>query len=187
MALAATVLAVVSCTGDPQGAPSTPAASQPTLSLSDVDTGALAVTRAEFCDQIPAVAVEAALGGSVSGTSATASRERVAIEAGLRDVVHEFSCTFTGAAGVARAWVFAPPVTRGFARTVIDQQPRGCRPLAQAARFGVPSVALRCGDELRYAGLFGDAWLTCTLEAAGADLPARADEWCAAVAVAASS
>jgi hypothetical protein len=49
---------------------------------------------------------------------------------------------------------------------------------------------VRCGDEVTFHGLFGDAWLSCSLSAVGADqdgLVDRTGRWCVAVAQAASA
>jgi hypothetical protein len=65
-----------------------------------------------------------------------------------------------------------------------------------ASAFGSPSVAVGCraGRTLTaaYHGLFGDAWLSCSLAvpvggAARADLVDRAGRWCVAVAAASGS
>ncbi len=64
---------------------------------------------------------------------------------------------------------------------------KGCRPLDGAADFGRTSVGLACtterGTRVSYRGLFGDAWLACSVEARTplAELSRRTDEWCAAV------
>ncbi|MDT9591568.1 hypothetical protein RDV89_00720 [Nocardioides zeae] len=123
----------------------------------------------------------------------------------------------------AAAWVLVPPVTpetaQAYASAAADTE--GCEPLpatdadgtdaeAGPAGFGDPTAALRCTRtiaaddgtettqvEVSHRGLFGDAWLTCTLAAPSAGqqaddpdalsaLEERADAWCAAVAVAAA-
>ena len=62
--------------------------------------------------------------------------------------------------------------------------------------FGSPAVTTRCrtpkgGIEVGDFGLFGDAWLSCTLgsraEEDRADLAERTSRWCAAVVTAAGS
>lgn len=63
---------------------------------------------------------------------------------------------------------------------------RGCSSTRDVG-FGSPSVSTRCtGDgttEESYRGLFGDAWLTCTLSTPGdpVDLPERTSAWCVSV------
>jgi hypothetical protein len=114
----------------------------------------------------------------------------------VKDVAHEFGCAWTAADGaVARAWVFAPPVTRARAHALRDAELRPRCTVAKGTQFGTPSVATRCrtaeGSEQGYFGLFGDAWLSCTLTLPGADAstdqPERTSHWCAAVLLAASA
>ncbi|MDQ4055708.1 MAG: hypothetical protein M3237_23860, partial [Actinomycetota bacterium] len=63
----------------------------------------------------------------------------------------------------------------------------GCEPVADAPAFGQPSAAVVCATEPRrevsYGGMFGDAWLTCTLSSGvpRAELLDRAGRWCVAV------
>ena len=111
----------------------------------------------------------------------------------MRDVAHEDGCRFDGPSRTsAAAWVFAPPVAPQRADELVaaaTSDDRGCREVPGAAAYGDPSVARTCRTgplrETRYAGLVGDAWLTCSLSAPRsverAELEARADAWCAAV------
>ena len=92
----------------------------------------------------------------------------------------------------ARAWVFAPPVTQKRARALAGGASRGagCRVAEDAPSFGAPSVAVTCETPQRtttsFHGLFGDAWLSCSLSVAGdGDLLERAGRWCVTVADAA--
>lgn len=158
--------------------------------LAEVDTSSLVVARAPWCEDLPAAAVERALGGPVARTSSYTNGDRARITDQVRDVAHEHSCTFRAADGTtARAWVFAPPVTPAAARALARSAGRskGCRVLADAPALGRPSVATLCsgGTEVAYHGLLGDAWLSCSLAApAGvreADLRDRTDQWCTAV------
>jgi hypothetical protein len=98
---------------------------------------------------------------------------------------------------VARAWVFAPPVTPDEARALAAAaaRERGCRALPDAPAFGSPTAAIACtggGDQrVSFRGLFGDAWLACSLSAPTSErdqdaLADRAGRWCVAVARAAS-
>ena len=126
--------------------------------------------------------------------------DRERLPDGTRDRVQEYGCRWTAADGSqASAWVFAPPVTPteagALSRDVVrDGYGAACRPAPGAADFGAPGAAATCtldtGNSLvERAGLFGDAWLTCSLSAPGdpADLPARASEWCVQVVEAARS
>lgn len=195
------VLAAVLVAGGCSGGSDAPAPSPtPDLGtpLADVATRKLAVARGDWCSSLPDDAVERTLGGPARRTSSYGNGDRVTLGDGVRDVVHEYSCSFVGAGGAtARAWVFAPPVTPARAQSLVRaaRNGRGCRAIDSAAGFGQPSVATRCTtDGLRritYQGLFGDAWLSCSLtEPTGgpeADLADRADRWCAAVAQTAAS
>jgi hypothetical protein len=178
--------------------PPSPGAVEPDLGtpLSQVHTRRLVVPREPFCDRLPAVVVERALGGPARNRAAYNSGDRVRLTPAVRDVAHEHGCVFRGRKkAVARAWVFAPPVTRARARALVAAAATavGCSPVADAPAFGRPSAATVCeagGVRLTtYAGLFGDAWLSCSLSTTtlgpGALLD-QAGRWCAAVALAAA-
>ncbi|MEZ5093701.1 hypothetical protein [Nocardioides sp.] len=164
--------------------------------LAEVDTVHLAIARAPFCEAVDGAAVTRALDGDARSESAYAPGDRVKLGPHLKDVAHEYGCVFKGAAKAeARAWVFAPPVTRPQARTMIaGAVPKGCRALADAPALGKPSTASWCVDRgtktaaapatVTFSGLFGDAWLTCSVRAkkvAEDDLVDRAGRWCTAV------
>jgi hypothetical protein len=182
---------VSACTGaDP--APPSP---EPDLGtpLAKLATETITVARGPWCEEIPAEAVERAVGTTSFEATTWASGDRVRVADGARDVVHEDGCAFTAEDGsTARTWVFAPPVTPSRARSLVSasSEAEGCRPVPGAAAFGTPSVALLCTadgqTEASYRGLFGDAWLTCALRVRlgepEAELAERADRWCAAVA-----
>ena len=195
LALAATAVTVgvgVLVTDDEE--PQDPVtADVPSVPLTDFDTTQLVAERVAFCDDVPDRAVAEALGGEAVATAAYGNGDRAKVAGTLRDVAHEFSCAWRGADGtVARAWVFAPPVTPALADSLItDARTRqGCEPEAGAPAYGEPSLALVCedgGTRLRsYRGLFGDAWLTCQLSApttvAAAVQADRASRWCVSVA-----
>ena len=94
--------------------------------------------------------------------------------------------------GELRAWVFAPPVTRSRATELVEDAAgrEGCTRAATAPAYGSPSVALVCpaGDRrwASFRGLYGDAWLACSLAAPASlteqQLLDRAGRWCVAVA-----
>lgn len=154
--------------------------------LADLATEDIAVVRGDFCAGIGPQAVEEALGDDASDATAWGNGERVHVTQDVRDVVHEFGCAWTGATSgdSARAWVFAPPVTSRQARRLGRAAARaaGCERVRDAERFGTHSLAVTCRTEgqetTTYHGLFGDAWLSCSLT--GADR-ARTARWCAAV------
>ena len=161
--------------------------------LADFDSTASVVQRAPFCELVADEAVADALGGDGELTAWNNGEQAAAVPGG--DVAHEYGCAWTGSGVEARAWVFAPPVTRARAEELAKAAPaKGCTTTAGAAAFGAPSLATTCtsGEKrtVSWRGLFGDAWLTCTLSqgvaAPEADLVARAGRWCVAVAQASS-
>lgn len=197
----AVALALTACSGDdssvarPTVSPSE--ASDPTASLTDLDTAALVVRRAPFCDAIGEEAVAAALGQQAGEASAYRSGQRTKVSEDVTDVVHEFGCRWSAGQNTAEAWVFAPPVTRERAQQLAAQarERRGCAVDAPSPPFGAPDVwcvtprpqGVRA---VRAQGLFGDAWLSCSLSLARTpdrEVRERASGWCAAVATAASA
>lgn len=158
--------------------------------LSSLDTTGLLVPRAEFCGRVDEARVSAALGAEAQSATAYGNGERIRLGQD-QDIAHEFGCAWTTAGAEARAWVFAPPVTDRQAEALVDSARAGpgCTPIASAAAFGSPDLALACAGQARqqasYRGLFGDAWLACTLSAASTEsreeLLDRADRWCAEV------
>jgi hypothetical protein len=162
--------------------------------LEDVDTTALRVRRAPFCHRVDPAATTQALGEEAAEVSAYRPGQRVRITRGVSDVVHEFGCRWTVGKDTAEAWVFAPPVTRRRAAGLVQAKPvRTCQDDEAAPAFGDPytSCLWRAGamKGMRLAGLFGDAWLSCSLTLAAAseeELTRRATRWCAAVALGAA-
>jgi hypothetical protein len=158
--------------------------------LSEFDTTSVVVTRAAFCDLVPPTAAALALGAPVTATDEYANGERATLTTGVRDIAHEFSCSWSTQDGsTARAWVFAPRVTEKAARrwVVALRGQKRCR-IPQAPGFGDPSVATLCttgsGTEAAFQGLFVDAWLSCSLSSQSPrkDLLDRAGQWCVQVA-----
>lgn len=162
--------------------------------LSDYDTTTVSIARAPFCHRVPAEAVSAALGGPAKSTDSYVPGQRRQVGKSS-DVLHEYGCRFTAGQVSARAWVFAPPVTASAAADVIKASDKGCKRPTHAPAYGRPTTASLCGGKVRTAtfrGLFGDAWLSCSLtEPKGrlddTALLDRAGEWCVAVAKAASA
>ncbi len=183
--------------GAPQGGSS--GASSPSASstpLTALDTAGMVVPRSAFCERVAPADAQRALGAKVASSTSYGNGDRAQLTPRVRDVAHEFGCTWTATDGtLARAWVFTPPVTltraRQLRRTAADP---GCRVLPWAPAFGSPSVAVRCrepGPRVRttFSGLFGDAWLSCELDVAGRRVTGLADrtgQWCVTVARAAS-
>ena len=191
------LLSVLSaCQADQPAPPSADPTPSATTPLAAIDTSALVVARADFCARIAPTQAQDALGAEIKSSKSYANGQPARLAAGLKDVAHEFGCTWAAANGaIARAWVFAPPVTRPRARDLRDAALRqGCS-ATKGARFGNASVATRCrtdeGVEEGYFGLFGDAWLSCTLTLpprdAANDQPERTSRWCGAVVLAASA
>jgi hypothetical protein len=197
VAAAVCLLGIGSRQGDDEPAPSA-APSPSSTPLAELDTAALVVRRDSFCPDVDPDAVEEALGGDPDASTSYDNGEPARLTRTVEDVAHEFDCTWQRAGGtVARAWVFAPPVTAGRARALVReaQTVPGCTSVPDASAFGSPSVAVGCraGRTLTaaYHGLFGDAWLSCSRAVPGggvarADLVDRAGRWCVAVATAAS-
>jgi hypothetical protein len=194
--LVAVSLAVAGCSGGdgPSSGPSSEPSSVPPSALSEFATDTLTIARADFCSQVPPGSVEDALGGAADSADAWANGDRARLANGLTDVAHEYGCRWVSADGTtAQGWVFAPPVTRGEAeklRRAAAKAP-GCHAVPDAPPFGTRSVAVRCDDgTTAFHGLFGDAWLSCSLRtpaADTADLVDRAGRWCVAVAQAAAA
>jgi hypothetical protein len=180
------------CTGDAPAAAPTPATATP---LGAFATGGITVARGAFCSRVAPAAVEEALRAAPDSTNSWVNGERAALAPGVKDVAHEYGCAWRAADGTAaRAWVFAPPITPGQAtglqRAAAREQ--GCEPVADAPRFGTRTIAVRCGGDgtptTAFHGLFGDAWLSCSLAgAAGPDAVDRTGRWCVTVVKAAAA
>ncbi|HET7385225.1 MAG TPA: hypothetical protein VFJ19_01020 [Nocardioidaceae bacterium] len=168
--------------------PSPPAAS--------VDLSGLPIARRPFCDRIDDEAVTTALDGPVTLRNRYGSGDRAELAPGVRDIAHEYSCSFTTNSGAqARAWVFAEPVGSAEAsRLVRGARGRsGCTYPESAPGYGDPTLTSRCEQRhpdievVTLRGLFGDAWLSCQLTVPGHRHPknavARAQQWCVHVAV----
>ncbi len=180
---------------DQPAAPPAAAPTVPSIPLTDYDTSTVAIERAAFCDAVPPEAVERALGAAPSEETTYDDGQPARLTRGVRDVAHEYGCEWSSGATTVRAWLFAPPVTSREAGALVDAAGRtdGCRAAPGAQEYGSPSVGLVCeaepGLEASYRGLFGDAWLACSVAGvmerdAAAD---RAGRWCVAVAQAASA
>lgn len=194
LAVAALLLAATGCSG---GSDPTPAAPTPTPTpLSAFDTTGLTVARASFCANVAPASVEDALGGPVESSGEWANGERARLSDDTTDVAHEFGCRWSAADGTtALGWVFAPPITPRRAEELgrAATQVTGCRAVPGAPPFGTHAVAVRCQDgTTAFHGLFGDAWLSCSLQvpaagAGGGTDVERAGRWCATVLQAAGS
>jgi hypothetical protein len=197
-----TTLAVSACTFDSEPEESTDASSVGP-SDANLDLSGLPVPRAAFCDVLAENDVTQALEGPVTDTAHYDNGDEIEVRPGYVDVSHEYGCTFESADGAAaKAWVFARPVTRDEARSLVRRARRGrdCA-FPETIGFGTPGLTSVCevaggsGQagrlvRARLEGLFGDSWLGCEvaepLEAGGgsgrrADVVQRADQWCTEV------
>lgn len=194
--LAAVVATVAVLLGGCTEAPPEPAPQpkDPGTPLASYDTTAVAVDRAPFCDRVEPSAVEEALDRPAKQTKSYDNGDALTLPDGEKDVAHEYGCAWVARRVTARAWVFAPPVTPGRARALVRTAVTtgGCPVQERGPAFGRPSVARVCRTpdlaEASYRGLFGDAWLSCSVSLRGVDdldLLDRAGRWCVAVAEAA--
>jgi hypothetical protein len=160
--------------------------------LADYDTEAAVVARGPFCDRLGPSAVESALDGAATTSQEYGNGDLATLAPGVDDVAHEFGCRHRRGVTEARAWLFAPPVTPARGRDLVAELRRsgGCSVDPEAPDFGSPSVAALCTTErtatASYRGLFGDAWLSCsiTVRVAGLDRPElfdRTGRWCVEV------
>lgn len=193
--LAAVLVLTAGCENGADPEPAPPSASS--TPLDEVATDAIAVAREEFCARVAPATVEDVLGAAPDDADAWANGERAELAPGLTDVAHEYGCRWGADGTTARAWVFAPPVTPreadGLRRAAVEAA--GCEPVRDAPRFGSRGVAVRCsggdsgggGEVTAFHGLFGDAWLSCSVETSGAgagprdEALDRAGRWCATV------
>lgn len=188
LAVSATATGCSGGSDEPEAGPTT---TTPTP-LSDFESSGLTVTRSAFCAQVAPAAVEDALGGASDSSDEWVNGDRAELTDEVTDVAHEFGCRWVAADGTtATGWVFAPPVTPKRAdqlRAAAAKAP-GCRTVTDAPPYGARSVAVRCEDgTTAFHGLFGDAWLSCSVRvgsAGDADLGV-VGRWCVSVAQAAA-
>jgi len=195
-ALALSLLLLGACDDNSSSTPKPTPTTAPPTPIQSLSTTDLVVRREAFCPVVSPDAVTAALGGTPKKETSYGNGDPARLATDVKDVAHEYGCLWRSADGaIARAWVFAPPITRARAGDLV-RAPLGTHCVrVPGPDYGAPSVATRCrtpdGVERAHRGLFGDAWLSCTLSAPGrkepADLSARANRWCAAVATAAAS
>lgn len=187
--VAAVALGCTACA--PSGTPTVAPTPEPTP-LARLNTDAMALPRIDFCTLVPATAVKDALAAARGTPKRWGNGQRTDLPGVGQQVVAEHGCAWTAGTAAARAWTFAPPVSRTLAHAVVtrsrqqDQRQR-CHDLS-GPPFGQPSLTELCSDggthRVRHAGLFGDTWLTCEV-ADAAPVRAvrhRADAWCVQVA-----
>lgn len=185
LAVASLASVVAVSAGVAVSSPPTVAPAPLSHSLAELDTLTMAVTRAPFCDWITPADVAATVGSTTPTATSWRNGETVALS-GTADVANEHGCRWTDGPRSASAWIFAPPVTVAEAEALITaaKAVKGCMPLAGAPAFGSPSIALTCGDTVSFRGLYGDAWLVCTVSGPVPTATALAPRWCASVALA---
>jgi hypothetical protein len=177
-------------TGCSDGKSSAPKAS-PTP-LTSLNTTAMQVPRIEFCQLVPSAAVRDALGGKPDHDSSYGNGDEEELSGIGKEVVHEIGCSWSTDDGTAaRAWVFARPVDKRFARAAIasSRKTSGCK-VGPGPAYGEPTVTQTCRlpdgtTRVRHAGLFGQTWLTCELASPDGEpdpVRERADQWCVEVA-----
>lgn len=186
-------ISTAACSGDD----TSPSPETKPTPLSKFDADGMTVARTDFCDRIPDSAVRSAV-GELDESEQYGNGETAQIADTVKDVAHEFNCTFIGTSGaVARVWVFVPQVTRAQARTLVRQagNGKGCHRV-KGEGFGKPSTGALCrtksGAEASYRGLFVDSWLACSVSDTdrAAKAPAlldRAGKWCVQAATAAAT
>jgi hypothetical protein len=181
--------------GEPAAGPAT-GASSPAASTStraELDLSDLPIARAPFCPLVDDDEVSEALDADIDGTDSYEPGDTVRVAPGVRDVAHEYSCSFEGSGAEARVWVFAAPVStpraRGLVRELRGEQ--GCEAAPTGTTYGTPGLTRVCtgdgevGASLR--GLFGDTWVTCEVTDRGGPgdveaVESRAEQWCVHVA-----
>ncbi len=192
---ALTVAAGVAVVGPDAKDPVVAAPDVEPASLQQLETTSVTVARAGFCDRIDPGEVEAALTAPPTDAESYGDGDPVRFTPRVEDIAHEFGCVWSRGGQRLRAWVFAPPVSQDRATDLVAaaRATRDCSSVARAAEFGAPSVALVCktgkGRQVSFRGLFGDAWLSCSVvgRVPGPQLIARASRFCAAVVLAAEA
>lgn len=195
-------LVLAGCTSASTDRPESAPSRSVTHTDSKLDLSRLPIPRAEICDLLSDDGVSEALGGKLADTHHYGNGDEVEVRPGLVDVSHEYGCVFEGKDGAAaRVWVFARPVARSEARTLVRRARRG-RDCAFPKPVGFGSPGLNSVCELptrteeqpsttvraRLEGLFGDTWVGCEVSeplegatGARADVLQRAVSWCTEV------
>lgn len=189
LGLAMTVLAVaLGCGACASSGPPAPPPTPAPTPLARLNTSAMALPRIDFCTLVPSPAVRHALGRARADLTQWGDGDPTEVQGEGRQVVAEHGCAWSAGSAVARAWTYAPPVTRSLANAVIaestaQEQRQRCRDV-DGPPFGRPSLTQVCSEgalrRVRHAGLFGDTWLTCEVsdDAATGAVRKRAAAWC---------
>lgn len=181
-------------TTESSGTPGPAESSSPGPAPQDLDLSHLPVARSLACDTLDDETVTRALGAPATARRHYASGDRVEVADGVTDVVHEDGCVFASRAAEARVWVFTAPVSTAHAADLVDRAGRRpwCTVVRDGAGFGEPGATDVCTSRrppattVTLRGLFGDAWLSCSLEireqVTSEAARARAERWCVQVA-----
>ena len=173
---------------DPETTASDPASSSTTASTEPSDQASPTPTgaRADFCAQIPAAKVRSAIDGESVYDESWQPGQPADLVGGAHENGAEYGFTWTAKDGTTvTAWMFARPVTAAEAAQLVRKDGPGCA-RRQAPQYGDPSSTVQCINDddtvTRSQGLFGDAWIGCSLQTPGIlkDLD-RANAWCATV------
>ena len=192
LATACALVVSTGCSGESAPEQPTKTPSVGATPLEDYDTGALTLVRDDFCERVSEGAITAALGAEAAETTAWAPGRRLP---GTRDIGNEFGCSWATPSVTARAWVFAPPISRpratDFTGEIVGTK---CEEREDAPALGRPGVAQRCEldsgtTQTGYYGLVGDAWVGCEVDRdprSGNSSDDQAEsalvgEWCVAV------
>lgn len=186
VALLTTATLLAGCSGSEEKEPTAEV-----TRIADLNPATMNLVRISFCDLVPPAAIRAALRGPSTQHQEWGNGDVPPIDDAESDVTHEFGCAWSRSGGfAARAWVFARPVTAGFAGELIPaaRARKGCK-TRRATTFGDPGMTQLCPlsakrTRVRHAGLFGDTWLTCEIVGprSKAAPRVRADAWCARIA-----
>lgn len=142
--------------------------------------------RTDFCSQIPMSAVKTALDAASVYDETWKPGTDAEVMGGAHDPASEWGCEWTAKDGTSvTAWLFATPVTPQDATKLVKQATDGCEK-QKVAPHGDPTVTVQCINDddtvTRTQALFGDAWLSCSLQTPGILTRLdRAGDWCAAV------
>ncbi len=190
VALGALVLLTSGCTGDPGAEDPRTDAPSTAVPLDQVE-----VSREDLCGAVEEDLVVAGLPDDESLSVQLVSWGNGDPVGGDpdHDLGLEVGCTWRVGERArdpfASVWVFVPPVkvraARAWARA---EPPQDCRTVP--VTFGQSGTAWTCRESkpretVRWAGLFGDAWLTCELQGPGA--VSRAETFCPGVVRAAAT
>ncbi len=203
--LVATSVLLAGCTSAPEEPDQTTGvAPSGAPGAAHLDLSGLPIPRSDVCALLAEDDLEQALGAPVAQTGHYGNGEELEVAPGRVDISHEYGCVFEAGDGTtARTWIYARPVMRPEARTLVRRARHGrdCA-FPESIRFGTPGltsvceVASRAADgplvRARLEGLFGSTWMGCEVAeplerpsgsspTPRADVVQRAEQWCTEV------